>query len=240
MSEHDRAVLLFIPGLMSDEAAWRDVMTEMRRQGWRCEIADIQKAPTIGQMALDCLARVKGPLVPIGHSLGGRVAFDMVRQAPERVSALVVADTGIHPLAEGELARREEMIRIANDAGMDVLADVWLPPMVASACHQNPVFMGQMREMMHRAGPDVHERQIRALINRPDAARELPKITCPALVIVGSEDGFSPVSHHQEMVRLIPDAELSIIEGAGHFAQTEMPDAFSRLLSDWLKVRGVV
>lgn len=225
--------LLFIPGLMSDAHAWRAVEASLSAN-WPTHIAEVSAGETITEMADIALRAVKGKIIPIGHSLGGRVAFEMCRLAPDRIEGLVVADTGIHPLAKDELPKREAMIRIGNEDGMEALANVWLPPMVAKAKHEDKAFMEGMREMMFRAGPVTHERQIRALINRPDASAYLPEISCPALVMVGDEDSFSPVSHHSEMVGLMPNAELCVIEAAGHFAQTEQPDAFGAALEEWL------
>lgn len=237
----ERPTLLFIPGVMSDAFAWRAVECCLAT-GWKTRIVDVSAGETITAMAELALQSVEGAVIPVGHSLGGRIAFEMSRLRPERIVGLVVADTGIHPLADGELAQREEMIRIGNEEGMNALAEVWLPPMIAGAKHSDAGFMDAMRAMMFRAGAETHERQIRALIDRPDARAYLPSTLCPTLVIVGDEDGFSPVSHHEEMVRLLPNAELCVINGAGHFAQTEQPEAFGAALKDWLTrtIRHVV
>jgi pimeloyl-ACP methyl ester carboxylesterase len=95
--------------------------------------------------------------------------------------------------------------------------------------------MAGLRAMVLRKDADLHERQIRALVNRPDAAAHLGDITCPVLLMVGRQDQWSPVAQHQEMARLIPHARLEIIENAGHFAPVEQPDAVADRLVPFLK-----
>ena len=82
--------------------------------------------------------------------------------------------------------------------------------------------------------PDLHARQIRALVNRPDAASYLADIACPVLLVVGRQDQWSPVAQHEEMLRLLPDARLEIVENAGHFAPLEQADTVASLLADFL------
>ncbi|MEJ1990304.1 MAG: alpha/beta hydrolase [Maritimibacter sp.] len=88
---------------------------------------------------------------------------------------------------------------------------------------------------MLRKNPDLHARQINALVHRPDASAYLATITCPVLLVVGRQDQWSPVAQHQDMLRLLPDARLEIIENAGHFAPVEQPDVVAGLLAEFLE-----
>ncbi|MEJ2036575.1 MAG: alpha/beta hydrolase [Maritimibacter sp.] len=221
---------LLIPGLLCDETTWAPV-----RERIPAEVADLSTQDSITQMARDCLDRYPGLLRVAGHSMGARVAMEMAHLAPERIERLALLDTGIHPLKEGETAKREEIVRFAYDNGMEALAARWLPPMVYEANQQNAALMQSLTDMVLRKTPDLHARQINALVHRPDASAYLPGITCPVLLVVGRQDQWSPVAQHQDMLRLLPDARLEIIENAGHFAPVEQPDVVAGLLAEFLE-----
>lgn len=99
---------------------------------------------------------------------------------------------------------------------------------------QDVQMMDKLNRMVLAKDPDLHERQITALIGRPNAALYLSQIQCPVLLMVGRQDAWAPVSQHQDMLNLLPDARLEIIENAGHFAPLEQPDTVTRLLSEFL------
>ena len=233
MSHHssvsDDGTVLLVPGLLSDGVVWRHVQARLPAR-----VADLTSQSTLTEMAQSCLDSIDGPLRLAGHSMGARVCLEMVRLAPERIDRMALLDTGIHPLAPGEIERREAIVRLGYDEGMAALADAWLPPMVAPRNRTDPALMADLREMVQRMDPETHERQIRALVSRPDARPALAGAVCPVLLIVGREDEWSPVAQHEEMLRWCPPARLAVIEGAGHFAPVEAPDAVTDLLVDFL------
>ena len=228
--------LVFIPGLVSDARVWRPV-AEKLAPGLPTYFAEITSQDSIVAMAAGVLAQCDGDLIPVGHSLGGRVAMEMAHQAPDRVRALVLADTGHHPLAPGETEKREAKIAMGH-ADMAALCNDWLPPMVDAGRHDDQAVMDDLTDMVLAAGPDQHERQIRALMSRPDAAQYLPDVTCPVLLLVGRTDQWSPVAQHQEIADMVDDAELYVIDDAGHFLPFERPRETANVLSRWLSERG--
>ena len=227
--------LVLIPGLVSDRTVWLPVADSV---GGTMPVhhADLTRGDSITGLAQGLLAAVGGPLVVAGHSMGGRVAMEMARLAPERVRGLVLADTGHRPRREGEDAKRQQMIDLGH-RGMDLLADEWLPPMVDPARVADRALMAALRAMVLRADAALHERQIRALLGRPDATAYLSTIACPVLLVVGRQDGWSPVAQHQEIAAAVPDAELVVIEHAGHFAPLERPHEVAGAIADWLDRR---
>lgn len=234
------AQLVFIPGLVSDSRVWSPVATAMESLGYKVAIADVSHANSLTEMAQQILSRAEPDqaLIPIGHSMGGRVALEVVRLAPDRVVGLGLVATGAHPLAKGELAKRESVIALAHEQGMQALCNVWLPPMLhPDTAQANPALFADLQAMVLEAGADVHERQIRALVNRPDAMPLLPKISCPTLLVAGEADGWSSPEQHQQMMDLMTGAKcrLDVVTGAGHFLQSEKPEQFAAVLSDWLK-----
>ncbi|MCB1394673.1 MAG: alpha/beta hydrolase [Rhodobacter sp.] len=219
---------LLIPGLLCDRFVWEPVLTRLP-----AEVADLSTQDNLTVMAQDLLARTPGPLNVAGHSMGARVAMEMARLAPDRVVKLALLDTGIHPLRPDEPPKRAAIVKLAYDEGMQALADRWLPPMVAEENQSNAALMAGLRAMVLRKTPDLHARQIKALVDRPDASAYLAQITCPTLLVVGRDDQWSPVNQHQEMLALLPNARLEIVDHAGHFAPVEQPEAVTGLLADF-------
>ncbi|WP_127104142.1 alpha/beta fold hydrolase [Pararhodobacter zhoushanensis] len=221
---------LLIPGLLCDAYCWEPVLERLPAQ-----VADLSTQDSLTDMARDLLAQNPGPLRVAGHSMGARVAIEMTRLAPERIEKLALLDTGIHPLKPGEPASRAEIVKFAYDHGMQALAERWLPPMVWTGNQTNAALMADLTAMVLRMNPDLHARQIKALVERPDATAAMAQITCPVLLMVGRYDQWSPVAQHEDMLALLPDAQLDIIEDAGHFAPVERPDAVADRLVPFLR-----
>lgn len=222
--------VLLIPGLLCDSYCWGPVLSRLPE----ARVADLSTQDSITLMAQDLLDQNPGALRVAGHSMGARVAIEMTRLAPERIERLALLDTGIHPLKPGEPDSRAEIVRYAYDHGMQALAARWLPPMVWEGNQSNAQLMAELTAMVLRMDPDLHARQIKALVDRPDAVAGLARVACPVLLMVGREDQWSPVAQHEEMQRLVPGARLEIIENAGHFAPVEQPEAVADLLVPFL------
>lgn len=220
---------VLIPGLLCDRFVWEPLLARLD-----AAVADLSTQDSIAQMAADTLATFPGPLHVAGHSMGARVAMEMAHQAPERVERLVLLDTGIHPLKEGEPAKRAAIVALAYEQGMAALAETWLPPMVHEPNRANQSLMRGLTDMVLSKTPELHERQIRALVGRPDASAYLAQISCPTLLVVGRQDAWSPLAQHEDMLHLLPDARLEIVEGAGHFAPVEQPQAVADLVAPFL------
>jgi pimeloyl-ACP methyl ester carboxylesterase len=225
--------VVLLPGLLCDASVWSAQVAALKPHA-NVAVADFSQLDRLEDMARSALALRPGPLVVIGHSMGARVALEMMRAAPERIARLALLDTGIHPVREGEEANRQILVDLAFKDGMAALADRWLQPMVHEARVHDRSLMEPLKAMVMRATPEQHQRQIRALLNRPDPRALLPTIRCPVLVMVGRQDHWSPPAQHQEIAALIPNAELVVIEDSGHMSTVEQPDQVSRALLRWL------
>lgn len=230
-----RLQVVFLPGLLCDATIWAAQVSALEPLA-DVKVADFSQYESLQDMAHAALALWDGPFVAIGHSMGARVALELVRMAPDRVLKLALIDTGAHPQQEGEEAKRQVLVDLAFEQGMRALADLWLPPMVDQARVDDASLIARLREMVMRATPEQHRRQIRALLNRPDARPLLPTITCPTLVMVGRQDRWSPLAQHQEIASVIPNARLVVIENSGHMSPVEQPEQVSRALLDWLEL----
>ncbi len=227
--------LVLIPGLVSDGIVWASLADAVAHR-MPVHAADISHASSISGMAQSVLAATEGDLIVAGHSMGGRVAMEMARIAPDRVKGLVLANTGHHPKRDGEEIRRQQMIDLGHRS-MEDLADEWLPPMLSPARLSDTELVAGLRAMVLRAGPDVHERQIRALIDRPNASAYMAELGCPILLVAARHDGWSPLAQHQEIADAAPDTELVIVEDAGHFAPVERPAEVTAAITGWLTRR---
>ena len=233
-----RAAVLMLPGLLCDHTIWQ-AQAEGLADIADVTIADFSQLDDLTDMAraaLDLVADdpMRRPVHVVGHSMGGRVAFEVWRLAPERVRSLVVLDTGAHPAGPDEAASRQPLLDVSAHEGMEALAADWLPPMVHPDRRDDPTIMSPLTAMVMRATPELHARQIRALLARPDATPLLATITVPTLVIVGRQDEWSPVAQHETITAAMTGARLEIIDHSGHMVTVEQPDAVTALLREWL------
>lgn len=229
---------MMLPGLLCDEAVWRDQIAALADR-YACRVMDYGPLDSLPAMAEQALASVPGPFSLAGHSMGGRVAFEILRRAPRRVTALVALDTGYQPRALNEHGAREaeqrgRLVALAYNSGMREMGRQWLRGMLPEARWHDLALVESILAMVERKTPQIHEAQIRALLNRPDASEVLPAIACPTLLLCGREDQWSPLARHEQMARLIPGARLGVIESAGHMTTMERPASVSNAMRDFL------
>ncbi|MBM1169437.1 alpha/beta fold hydrolase [Microvirga arabica] len=225
--------ILLLPGLLCDASVWKAQIEALRPHA-HVLVADFSQHDSLEAMARSALAMVECPIIAIGHSMGARVAMEMAHLAPGRIRKLALIDTGIDSRKEGEEAKRQVLVDLAYAEGMGALADRWLPPMVHMDRVEDVALLAPLKEMVMRATPEQHQRQIRALLNRPNLVPRLADITCPTLVMVGRQDRWSPLAQHEEMAARIPNAELVVIEDSGHMTLLEQPEQVSNALLHWL------
>lgn len=226
------ATLVLVPGLLSDSRVWLPLSESVGKK-MPVYHAALAGYDSLAAMAKYILGEVSGPIVAVGHSMGGRVCMEMARLDPERVIGLVLADTGYHGLRDGELKKRQAVVDLGHKS-MPTLVDSWLPPMVNPDRHRDSDLMGNLRQMALQFDSVTHESWIRALINRPDAGSYLHAIHCPVLLMTGDRDNWSPISQHREMAELLPDSEFVVIDDAGHFAPVERPYVVCSSVIEWL------
>jgi pimeloyl-ACP methyl ester carboxylesterase len=230
-----RSTVVLLPGLLCDEDVWRGAIARLSPDH-EVICPGFLDQPSIEAMAAQVLAQAPERFSLAGHSMGGRVALEIAARAPHRLERLALLDTGFRPARPGEAEARSRLIRIALEEGMAALARHWLPPMLAPHRARDGVLMDRLGAMVARATPRLFQRQIGALLTRPNAHRGLSAIPCPTAVIVGRLDAWSPLAQHEEMAALIPDARLSVIEDCGHMSPAEQPEAVAEALAAWMSV----
>jgi pimeloyl-ACP methyl ester carboxylesterase len=190
---------------------------------------------SIEAMAEHILASAAPRFALCGHSMGGRVAIEVYRRAPNRVDRLALLDTGTHPTQSGEAEKRLALVNLARTQGMSALALTWLPPMVHPDLPRDGALMTALFAMVERMSPEIFENQVTALLNRPNADPVLPSIHCPTLVAVGRQDAWSPVAQHEIIAKAIVGARLRVFEECGHMSTLEAPEAVTSALAEWMR-----
>jgi len=224
-------MLLLLPGLICDAgiyAAQTAAFPDSKA------VDGYGTADSLAAMAKIALEQAPARFDLFGHSMGGRVALEVFRLAPERVRRLAMVSTGAHSLQPGERDKRQHLLDIARDEGIEALTEAWLPPMVAPHRLHDEALMAPMRAMCHRAGTEVFEAQIKALLGRPEQESLLSQIACPTLVMTGELDSWSPPAQHEKIAAAIADSELVIVPGAGHMIMPEAPEAVNAAIANWL------
>lgn len=229
---------VLLHGLLCDGQTWSHLAGPLSRLG-TVQIPRLSGLGSLSGAASDALAQTQGPLIVIGHSMGGRVALEMARQAPARCIGLVLMNTGYRGLGDGETPRRMAQVEAVQAGGVEAIVDSWLAGMIAPRTQDNTILMQSMRTMVLRSSSDSFAKQIQALINRPDATDILSQIQCPTLLMSGEEDRWSPLSQHHEMAQHISGSEVAAIAAAGHMAPFEEPEACTASILEWLSRHGL-
>ena len=234
----ERPTLILIPGLINTGVVWRHQVEALRDEA-EVRIAEHGSGDSIASMAAHVLALAAGPVALAGHSMGGRVALEAYRCAPRRITGLALLDTNFRPLPAGaagraEVAKRQAWVDQAYRDGTRAMVQDWVREMVHPDRLSDAALIDEIVAMMSTRTPADFERQIRALVARPDATDVLRTIHCPTLVLCGREDGWAKPEFHAEMARLIPGSTLAIIPYCGHMAPLERPEEVSAALLDWL------
>lgn len=235
-----RTPLLLVPGLMCDHTVWEPLLPVLAQHA-QTHMVDHGDADSLTRMAERLLAQAPAQFALAGHSMGGRVALEVLRLAPQRVLRVALLDTGYLARAGGaageeEARKRQTLLELARTKGVRVMAQAWVQGMVHPARLNDAKLIADIIGMFERKTTNIFERQIRALLDRPDATPVLQRVAVPTLVLCGREDSWAPVSQHQELAALIPDghAHLQVVAQCGHMSTMEQPDAVAEAMRAWL------
>ncbi|MEY4640375.1 MAG: hypothetical protein RLZZ227_369 [Pseudomonadota bacterium] len=229
--------LYLLPGLLCDATVWEHQSASLERHA-EIRIPALRGISSFRDMALHILKDAPARFSVVGHSMGGRVALEMMRLCPERIDKFGLMSVGVHPVQPHEPAARMALVDLAEQRGMEALADKWIPPMVARSRHGDLELMQKIRAMVLRSTPAEHRCQIEAALTRSDQSLYLPTIKHKVLLLCGAEDVWSPLAQHQKIQQLLACSDLHSIADAGHMVTMERPEAVSRVLVDWFTGAG--
>jgi pimeloyl-ACP methyl ester carboxylesterase len=219
--------------MLCDAALWRAQIDGLEDLA-ACRVADVTAHDSMGALADSVLAQAPERFALAGVSMGGYLAFEILRRAPRRVERLALLDTTARTDVPDQTERRHRAIRVAKEQGFERVMGILLPMLLAERHQVDAGIVGAVRDMAARVGMAAFVRQQAAIMGRSDSRALLPGIDVPALVLCGREDALTPVGLHEEMAAAIPDADLVVLGGAGHFTPLERPAAVTAALRAWL------
>lgn len=208
-------------GLLCDSTVWETQTEALRTEGYEVKPISFQGFDSIEGMARHVLEQAPQRFSLAGHSMGGRVALEIYRQAPQRIERLALLDTGYDPAAPEETEKRGVLVRKAMAEGIDAIAETWARPMIGPSRQQDNELLETILKMVGRMSGEIYAGQTNALLTRPDAKPVLEAIRCPTFIICGMQDSWSPPQRHRQMTELVPHSELRLIEDCGHMSTME-------------------
>lgn len=227
--------LVLLPGMMCDARLFGPQIAALSGRV-PIHLAPVTAHNSVEALAADILENAPPRFALAGLSMGGIVAMEVVRQAPDRVRRLGLLDT--NPRAELDQVKqgREPQIERVRAGGLrEVMRDELKPNYLADGPNRQEV-LDLCMEMAVDLGPDVFERQSRALQARPDQQDTLKSVQVPTLILMGEDDRLCPRDRHELMHDLVDGSVFEIVQGAGHLPTLEQPGAVTRAFQRWLEL----
>ena len=227
--------LVLLPGLLCDGALWAPQVAALS------DIAECWIPDSLAQASMPAMAHAVLREAPFerfalaGLSMGSYVCMEIMRQAPQRVSAIALLDTRATADTPEETQRRHDLMRLAQTArGFQPVTTRMLPLLIHESRLGDVGLVEVVRGMAQRTGIEAYVRQQQAIISRPDSRADLEQIAVPSLVLCGRQDALTTLSDHEDMARLIPGAELIVVEQCGHLSSLERPDEVNGAMRGWI------
>ena len=228
-----RESLLFVPGFNCDADLWAPQIAEFSR-AFDCCVADHTRFDTMRGIAEGILRDAPERFILCGLSMGGYLAFEIMRLAPERVTKLALLDTQATPETDLQRKLRNERIEAGRRDGMEAVSDLIWPTLVHPTRREDAPLRAIVRGMALKGGIDVFLRQAKAIMNRADSRPDLAKIRVPTLVLTGEQDALTPPSRAREMADAIAGSRLVIVPDCGHMSTLEAPLSVNAALGSFL------
>ena len=225
--------LVLLPGLLCDERLFAPQLPALTAET-DVTVADLTRDGTIAAMAERVLAGAPPRFALAGLSMGGYVALEILRRAPERVAKLALLDTQARADTEEARSRRRGLMQLAEKGEFKGVSLRLMPFFIHRDRLGDRELTGTVQAMAESVGREGFLRQQAAIMARPDSRPDLPAIACPTLVLAGREDAVTPPERQHEMATAIPDATLVLLPRCGHMAPLERPGAVARQLLLWL------
>jgi pimeloyl-ACP methyl ester carboxylesterase len=229
--------LVLVPGLLTDERLWSPQMEHLSDITTPV-VANVPTSDSVSGMARDILEWAPENFALAGLSMGGYIALEIMRRAPERVNALALLDTSARADTQEQTEARLELLKLAASDRFEEVIQRLLPLLLHPGRLTDEALVSTVLDMGRSVGPEVFERQERAIIARPDSRKDLASLRCPTLVLCGREDELMPVRLHEEMAESVPDARLHVVDDCGHLSTIERPADVNEALRDWFNRNG--
>jgi len=229
-----RQPLILIPGLLCTADLWRDQVSGLADLA-DCQVTDEHLChDSVAAIGRAILAAAPPRFALAGLSMGGYIAFEILRQAPDRVTRLALLDTAAGADDAAKLASRRDLIALARKGKFKGVTERLLPLLIHPNRLGDATLTGRIMAMALAVGRDRFLTQQKAIMDRPDSRSGLSTIGCPTLVLCGMEDQRTPIDQAREMAAGISGARLVLVETCGHMSTMERPDEVNRAMRDWL------
>jgi pimeloyl-ACP methyl ester carboxylesterase len=225
--------LVLVPGLLCSPALWGPQVRALSDIA-EISVADHTRHASMQEIAEAILAAAPPRFALAGLSMGGYIAYEIIRQAPDRVTQLALLDTGARADAPERRAGRLRLVALAEEEGAVKAQQELLPLLIHTDRLRDKPLVDTVLQMAIDTGVAAFKRQQTAIMTRPDNRPFLSAIKCPTLVLVGGDDALTPPSLAREIADGIPGARLEIIPDCGHLSSLEQPEAVNRALRRWL------
>ena len=224
--------IVLITGQLLTDAVWQPLL-----DGWpdrEVIVADNRSDDTIAGFATRLLDSAPPRFVLIGHAMGGFVAFEVMRRAPQRVAKLVLISTLASADGPAQTARRQGYIDLVQAGKFEAVVEERIPILFPEARRGDERLLGIARQMAAETGAETFLAQQRAIMARENSRPRLGEIAVPTLVIWGEEDGITSRAHQEELVSLIDGSRLAVVPGAGHLVTIDAPEVVVPLVDAFL------
>lgn len=225
--------LVLLPGLICDEALWRHQIDHLK-DSVEVQVIDMTRDDSIPALAERVMNEAPASFALAGLSMGGYVAQEVMRQAPERVERLALVNTNARADTEEQRENREGFIKLAELGKFKGVTPRLLPNLVHPSRLKDPAVADVVMAMAERVGQEAFIRQEKAIMGRRDSRPDLEAIRVPTLVLGGRQDLICPVKVLEEMHSRMPQSRLVIIEDCGHLSPIERPEAVTAVFRYWL------
>jgi len=226
--------IILVPGLNCSARLYAEQVPALWQFG-PVTIADHRRDDSMTKLARRILANAPPRFALVGLSMGGYIAFEIMRQAADRVVKLALLDTAARAEAPERTEARKPLIALARQGRLAEITDDQFPLLVHRKRHGDQALKAIVRAMNQETGAEAYIRQQEAIMSRPDSRPGFGAINCPTLVLVGDDDQLTPPELAREMANGIRGARLVIVPESGHLSTLEQPQAVTDALVEWMK-----
>ena len=223
------AKLVFVPGLLCTDALFRPQIDALSASH-SIHFAQTTDCETIDQMVEYMLDSVSGEIVVIGLSMGGYVAQEAARIAPDRISAIALLSTSAQPDDEARKRQRHELIKLSEIGRFKGVTPRLLPRFLSAEAQEDEAMCQTVMDMAAEIGQKHFTSQQYAIMARRDQRPYLPSFHKPSLVLCGMADELTPPQLSEEMAGLLPRAELVLLDKIGHLSSLEAPEEVTQAI----------
>lgn len=224
--------IVLITGQILTESVWQPLLDAWTDR--EVIVADNRSDDTIEGFAQRLLDNAPPKFVLIAHAMGGFIAFEVMRRAPDRVGKLALISTLASADGPSQTERRQGYIDLVTSGRFDQVVEERIPILFPEEKRSDERLLGIARQMAADTGADTFLAQQRAIMARIDSRPRLGEIAVPTLLIWGEKDGITSRAHHDEILESIPGARLEVIPGAGHLPTVEAPEVIVPLLTEFV------